>query len=61
MRKIALAAVVAVVSAAFLLIVGPQRISVADTATGDPELSTHLREHSEAGFNNLTAFTLDQG
>lgn len=61
MRKLALAAVVAVVSAAFLLIVGPQRISMADTATGDPELSTHLREHPEAGFNNLTAFTLDQG
>ena len=41
MRKLALAAVAAVVSATFLLIVGPQRISMADTATGDPELSTH--------------------
>ena len=61
MRKLALAAVVTVVSATFLLIVGPQRISMADTATGDLGLSTHLREHSEAGFNNLTAFTLDQG
>mgnify|MGYP002723918457 FL=1 len=61
MRKLALAAVVAVVSATFLLIVGPQRISMADSANGDPELSTHLREHSEAGFNNLTAFTLVQG
>lgn len=45
MRKLALATIVALASAAVLLIVGPQRISMATTATGDSELSTYLREH----------------
>lgn len=61
MRKLALATIVAAISAAFLLIVGPQRISMATTATGDSELSTYLREHPEPGFNSLAAFTLVQG
>ena len=61
MRKLALSTIVALVSAAVLRIVGPQRISMATTATGDSELSTYLREHPEPGFHNLAAFTLVQG
>jgi len=60
-RNMALAITATFMSAALLLIIGPQRIAVATTETGDAELSATLRKHTEAGFNNLTAFTLHDG
>ncbi|MER0078538.1 serine hydrolase [Corynebacterium sp. KPL2830] len=60
-RNMALAITVTTMSAALLLVIGPQRIAVATTETGDAELSATLRKHTEAGFNNLTAFTLHDG
>lgn len=60
-RKIALAITVSIMSAALLLMIGPRRIAVATTETGDTELSATLRKNAEAGFNNLTAFTLHEG
>ncbi|WP_238402058.1 hypothetical protein [Corynebacterium macginleyi] len=60
-RKIALTITVTIMSAALLLMIGPRRIAVATTETGDAELATTLRKNAEAGFNNLTAFTLHEG
>ena len=59
--KIALVIITIIVVAAVLLVVGPQRIALAQDKTGDEALATQLEEHSESGFHNLTAFTLQDG
>ena len=59
--KIALAIITIIVVAAVLLVVGPQRIALAQDKTGDEALAIQLEEHSESGFHNLTAFTLLDG
>ena len=59
--KIALAIITFIAVAAVLLVVGPQRIALAQDKTGDEALATQLEKHSESGFHNLTAFTLQDG
>lgn len=61
MRKIVLAVITATAVAAVLLVAGPQRITLAQDKTGDENLATQLEQHSESGFHNLTAFTLQDG
>ncbi|OFK64490.1 serine hydrolase [Corynebacterium sp. HMSC076G08] len=61
MRRISLAVIAAIAVAAILLITGPQRIALAKDKTGDEALAAQLEEHSESGFHNLTAFTLQDG
>ncbi|TRX39305.1 serine hydrolase domain-containing protein [Corynebacterium guaraldiae] len=61
MRKIVLAVITATAVAAVLLVAGPQRITLAQDKTGDETLATKLEQHSESGFHNLTAFTLQDG
>lgn len=61
MRRISLAVIAAIAVAAILLITGPQRIALAQDKTGDEALAAQLEEHSEPGFHNLTAFTLQDG
>lgn len=61
MRRISLAVIAAIAVAALLLIAGPQRIALAKDKTGDEALAAQLEEHSESGFHNLTAFTLQDG
>lgn len=61
MRRISLALIAAIAVAAVLLIAGPQRITLSKDKTGDEALATQLEEHSEPGFHNLTAFTLQDG
>ena len=60
-RKMALAITATIMTAALLLLIGPRRIAVATTETGDATLSATLRNHTEPGFNNLIAFTLHEG
>ncbi|MCG7259722.1 beta-lactamase family protein [Corynebacterium aurimucosum] len=61
MRRISLAVIAAIAVAAILLITGPQRIALAQDKTGDEALAAQLEEHSESGFHNITAFTLQDG
>ena len=61
MRRISLAVIAAIAVAAILLITGPQRIALAKDKTGDEALAAQLEEHSESGFHNITAFTLQDG
>ncbi|WP_175972868.1 serine hydrolase domain-containing protein [Corynebacterium sp. Marseille-Q2823] len=61
MRRISLAVIAAIAVAAILLITGPQRLALAQDKTGDEALAAQLEEHSESGFHNLTAFTLQDG
>lgn len=61
MRRMSLAVIAAIAVAAILLITGPQRITLAKDKTGDEALAAQLKEHSESGFHNLTAFTLQDG
>ncbi|WP_234462888.1 hypothetical protein [Corynebacterium macginleyi] len=49
-RKIALTITVTIMSAALLLMIGPRRIAVATTETGDAELATTLRKKRGGGF-----------
>ncbi|MDN6247014.1 MAG: serine hydrolase, partial [Corynebacterium casei] len=44
-----------------LLIVGPQRIALADENTGDEELAQKIRDNSSSAQNQITAFTLQTG
>lgn len=44
-----------------LLIVGPQRIALADESTGDEELAQKIRDNSSNAQNQITAFTLRDG
>lgn len=44
-----------------LLIVGPQRIALADENTGDEELAQKIRDNSSNAQNQITAFTLRDG
>ncbi|MGO3456036.1 serine hydrolase domain-containing protein [Corynebacterium casei] len=44
-----------------LLIVGPQRIALADENTGDEELAQKIRDNSSNAQNQITAFTLQNG
>ena len=59
--KIALSIITFIAIAAVLLVAGPQRIALAQDKTGDEALATQLEKHSESGFHNLTAFTLQDG
>ena len=40
---------------------GPQRIALADQATGNKRLAAELAELSVPGHNQLTALTIDDG
>ena len=44
-----------------LLIVGPQRIALADENTGDEELAQKIRDNSSTAQNQITSFTLRNG
>jgi len=44
-----------------LIVVGPQRIALADDSTGDEELAQKLRDNSSRAQNQITAFTLQDG
>lgn len=41
-----------------LLIVGPQRIALADAPTGNPELAQFIRDHAPRGAHEITGFVL---
>ena len=61
MRRISLAVIAAIAVAAVLLVAGPQKITLAQDKTGNETLATQLEQHSESGFHNLTAFTIQDG
>ena len=41
-----------------LIILGPQRVALANNNTGDEALAQHLRDNANKSINELTAFTL---
>ncbi|AWB83853.1 serine hydrolase domain-containing protein [Corynebacterium liangguodongii] len=54
-------ALVAAITLAGLVLIGPRPIFLSNDPTGDPEITAVLQEHAERGHHNLAAFVYTDG